>query len=325
MTLQLGPLLTAIEANNEGALWNLIASLPLDDAVWAATTLGPKRIRSLLYRFVGQSRPTVLSGSPLPISTPGQSVAPEILLAEVLAEGFADRAFKGSARDLAIASAVRQQIKKLSGLRRAAPLGNFDRDVTRTLAVPTTCPLPLSDVEFGAAATRNGITVASIKAVAQVESGGRSGFDDQSRPKILFEAHHFRARTKRQFDLTHPHLSCDSEHAKGYYPWDQYNRLYEALILEPVAAIESCSWGKFQVMGFNHNGWPDALSFVRAMQESEANHLKAFEAYCQGANLIIHLKNKNWVGFAMGYNGKGYAKFSYDTKIEAAYKKYGGT
>jgi N-acetylmuramidase len=164
--------------------------------------------------------------------------------------------------------------------------------------------------------------VAAIKAVAKVESGGTIAFDTQYRARILFEAHQFRKYTTREFDVTHPHLSCNSVLAKKYYKWDQYNRMYEALVLNPVAAIQACSWGKFQVMGFNHNGWPDPVSFARAMQVSETNQLKAFEEFCKANGTIPHLKNKDWVKFATAYNGSGYATFHYDTKMAAAYKQY---
>ena len=77
--------------------------------------------------------------------------------------------------------------------------------------------------------------------------------------------------------------------------------------------------GEVSGLGSNHNGWPDPVSFARAMQESENNHLKSFEAYCVTNGLIVHLKNKAWAKFAEGYNGKNYKDFDYDTKIAKAY------
>lgn len=203
-------------------------------------------------------------------------------------------------------------------------MGNVSRRDTHAAASVNVLG-PLSEANFSDVATRQNIPVAAIKAVARVESGGRSGFDEQYRPKILFGAHHFRKHTRRLFDLSHPHLSCDRTSAKKYYRWDQYSRLYEAMLLDPVAAIKSASWGKFQVLGSNHNGWPDPVSFARAMQQSENNHLKSFEAYCVTNGLIAHLRSKNWAGFAEGYNGANYKDFDYDTKIANAYKRYGGT
>ena len=88
--------------------------------------------------------------------------------------------------------------------------------------------------DYIAAAARHRITMAAIKAVAQVESGGRSGFDDQFRAKILFEAHHFRKYTVKRFDLSHPHLSCNRQAGKKYYVWNQYS------VIEDTAWAAQC-------------------------------------------------------------------------------------
>ncbi len=325
MTLSVGALFSAVESSNYGMLWTQMQAMTQEEMVKAGTAIGPHRLRELLYKFVRQSQV-----APQPVFNylkPAQStgISPEALIPEILAEAFADHTFLGPARDHALALSVRLQLRTIHGQRASKAQVVMYRDVTHTLPQPNACPAPLTDTNYTEAATRHGITMAAIKAVAQIESGGRSGFDDQYRAKILFEAHHFRKHTKKRFDLSHPHLSCVRKSAKKYYSWNQYSRLYEAMILDPVAAIKACSWGKFQVLGSNHNGWPDPVSFARAMQVSEDNHLKSFEAYCVSNRLIVHLKNKDWAKFAAGYNGANYAEFSYDTKMAAAYKKYGGT
>jgi len=324
MTLSVDALFLAVESNNYSLLWKLMQAMSQAELVSAGTAMGPDRLRELLFRFVRQSSapsPAARAvNQSMPISTLPQTVIPELL-----AQAFNDRSFLGASKDNELASTVRKQLWAVHAQRAATPQIRIFRDITHTLAQPAFCPAPLTDSDFAAASTRQGVSVPAIKAVAQVESGGRSGFDDQYRAKILFEAHHFRKYTNRMFDLSHPHLSCERGEAKKYYAWDQYNRLFEAMILHPVAAIKACSWGKFQVLGSNHNGWPDPVSFARAMQISESNHLKSFEAYCVDNGLIVHLKNKDWAKFARGYNGARYADFAYDKKIETAYKKFGGT
>lgn len=325
MTFTVGALFSAVEANNTKMLWTLFQGMTQEEMVKAGTAIGPIRLRTLLVQFVGQSK---LPISPLNLlATPLQSVVatPEKVIPEILAEAFGDKTFLGPARDNALALSVRQQLRIIHTQRAAKAQIVLHRDVTHTLPPQTACPAPLSDANYAEAALRNGVTVPAIKAVAQVESGGRSGFDDQYRAKILFEAHHFRKYTGKKFDLSHPHLSCLRKPGKKYYSWDQYTRLYEAMVLDPVAAIKACSWGKFQVLGSNHNGWPDPVSFARAMQVSENNHLKSFEAYCVTNHLIQHLKTKDWAKFAAGYNGANYKEYDYDTKMANAYKKYGGT
>jgi hypothetical protein len=324
MTMSVNQLFIAVEGKNYVQLWTLMQSMNLEQLTNSATAIGPDRLRELLYRFVRQSMFNPQAAF-TQIST-AQNLAPKPtqVIPEVLAQAFGDKSFLQTDSDKSIKAEVAQQLKRIHAQRAAKPQIVLYRDITHTIDLPNMCPAPLSDSDFEAAATRHSITVAAIKAVSFVESGGRSGFDERSRAKILFEAHKFREHTKRLFDISHPHLSCVRSSAKKYYSWDQYNRLYEAMVLNPVAAIKACSWGKFQVLGSNHNGWPDPVSFARAMQQSEVNQLKSFEAYCVTNNLIKHLKNKEWASFARGYNGANYSEYAYDTKIEAAYKKYGG-
>src|SRR5208282_780079 len=72
-------------------------------------------------------------------------------------------------------------------------------DQTCWLPVPNPNAPRLTDQDFQTAANEYGIEVAVIHAVAKVESGGRTGFDSQGRPKILFEAHIFHKFTKGKY------------------------------------------------------------------------------------------------------------------------------
>jgi hypothetical protein len=76
-------------------------------------------------------------------------------------------------------------------------------------------------------------------------------------------------------------------------------------------------------MGFNHKicGYADVHTFV-ASQRTAKGQLEAFLAFCQGNNLVKHLRAKNWARFAAGYNGSGYKVNAYDTKMASAYEKF---
>lgn len=180
----------------------------------------------------------------------------------------------------------------------------------------------LSDEDFCRAAKRLDCSVAAIKAVAEVESRG-DGFDSQDRPKILFERHKFAKYTNGKYIKTHPHI-C-SWKAGGYgTSSEQYGRFSEAFMLDPVAAMLSASWGKFQVMGFNSAicGFKSVGEFVDAMKESEGRHLDSFVEYVRHNSLADELKSLNWAAFARGYNGIDYKKNNYDRKMADAYTKY---
>jgi len=182
-------------------------------------------------------------------------------------------------------------------------------------------PLLTKD-DFCRAAKRLKCEVASVKAVAEVESRG-AGFYSNDFPTLLFERHVFRKYTQGRYNKSHPHLS-GSAGGYGKAGQNQVNKFNEAFALNPIAAMKACSWGKFQIMGFNHEicGYATVGEFVDAMKESEGKQLDAFVAFVIGNGLAKFLRSKNWAAFANGYNGSGYRKNKYDTKIGSAYIRY---
>jgi len=174
------------------------------------------------------------------------------------------------------------------------------------------------------------IEVAAVKAVYEVESSGR-GFLTNGKPKILFEGHIFWKRLKK-------HGLNPSDYKTGnedilYPKWTkkfykggakEYERLNKAKKIHEAAALESASWGIFQIMGYHYKkvGYKTVKEYVKAMNKSERYHLMAFGKFIKSEGLVKYLKNKEWAKFAYRYNGAGYKKNKYDKKLAAAYKKY---
>lgn len=172
------------------------------------------------------------------------------------------------------------------------------------------------------AAQQLGVNTATVRAVAEVESQG-SGFLPDGRPKILFERHIFHRLTEGRFDVSHPDLSI--AHPGGYTRGaSEYLRYYRALQLDPQAAVEACSWGAFQIMGFNWRacGERSLLGFFSAVHHDMDAHLALFVGFVQSKGLAPELKRHNWAQFAKVYNGPGYAKNEYDIRLAAAYDRY---
>jgi hypothetical protein len=96
------------------------------------------------------------------------------------------------------------------------------------------------------------------------------------------------------------------------------------MAVDRTAALESASWGLFQIMGFNYasSGFGNVEQMVTAMFESEGKQLAAFVSFLKKNGLDKSLKDKNWKVFARGYNGPKYAENKYDTQLAAAYAKY---
>lgn len=193
----------------------------------------------------------------------------------------------------------------------------------------------LTDQDFTAAAERlkPGVQAAMIHAFAEVESGGRSGFGSAGLPVIAYEGHIFRKLTNHIYDATHKLLSY--KYVKKAGPEWQINNsdqatawktLEEAMALDHDAALQACSWGMFQVMGFNYStcGYTSVDDFVTAMKAGERGQLDAFVGFCLKTHgLRKALAGKDFVQCATLYNGQDYG--DYDKRIERAFKKHGGT
>ncbi len=181
----------------------------------------------------------------------------------------------------------------------------------------------LAKGDFEAAAARLFCDVAAVRAVAEVESGGRSGFLPDKRPKILFESRLFHELTRGIYDAN-ADVSTPTwvRNYKGGAA--EYTRLAKAVRLDRPAALKATSWGMFQILGTNHRacGFPDVESYVDAQLVSEGAHLQAFVGFVVTNKLDDELRDRRWADFARGYNGPGYRQNHYDEKIAAAYAKY---
>ena len=181
----------------------------------------------------------------------------------------------------------------------------------------------LTDDDYAAAATALDLDVATIKAVADVESPG-SAFDTLGRPRILFERHYFHRLTGGRYDRLHTRISAKASGGYGKFS-AQYGKLEEAYALDSDAALSSASWGRFQIMGSNFRaaGFTSVRQFVQALSRSEAAHLKAFVSFVASDKVMIAaLRRHDWAAFAKSYNGKGYRQNLYDDKLKSAYEKF---
>lgn len=192
----------------------------------------------------------------------------------------------------------------------------------------------LTDTDYRRAADALGVNVPSIKAVVAVESSG-SGFLKDGRPKVLFERHVMFRRVATKFGDTraegfaakHPDLI--SRKSGGYGTQDKEpDRMGRAAdLIDRDCALESASWGLFQIMGYHWKllGFSTLQAFINAMYRDEGAHLDAFVKFILAdANLLRALRSKDWAAFARIYNGPAFASNKYDTKLAEAYRKAGG-
>lgn len=163
-----------------------------------------------------------------------------------------------------------------------------------------------------------------VRAVVEVEAAG-SGFDAQGRPKMLFEPHVFWR------ELGEAKRAIAVEQGLAYrrwgerpYPRDSYPRLTAAMRIDRPAALRSASWGLGQIMGFNHRsaGYSTVEAMVADFLDDEEKHVEAMIRFIISQGLDDEMREHRWEAFARGYNGPGFAKNGYHTKLAAAFAKW---
>lgn len=181
----------------------------------------------------------------------------------------------------------------------------------------------ITDSDYQAAARSLGCEEAAIRAIAKVESP-RGPFEDDGEPSILFERHIFHRLTGGRFDSVAPDLSNSKRGGYGKYS-EQHPKLQRAVALDRDAALQSASWGQFQIMGFNYRqaGHATLQSFINAMYRSASAQLEALVNFIRNDHrLLSAIRTKDWASFARIYNGPAYAENEYDVKIARAYDQF---
>lgn len=187
----------------------------------------------------------------------------------------------------------------------------------------------LRDRDILAAAKRLDVPPAAIRAVCEVESDG-SGFMADGRPDVLFERHVFHRRLRAaglpadQLAARYPNLVNPKRggYAGGAAEW---GRLNTATTIDRATALESASWGLFQIMGYHWQAlrYDSVDVFVAAMRQDEGQQLDAFVRFVLAAPLLHRaLREQRWAVVARLYNGRAYKANLYDVKLERAFARY---
>jgi len=189
-------------------------------------------------------------------------------------------------------------------------------------------PRALSQADITSAADQLGVEVAALQAVIEVESP-QGGFLADGRVVILFERHVFWRRLvaigidPAALDVPESILS---QQRGGYVGGAaEYMRLAQAAAVAREPAMEACSWGRFQIMGYHavSLGYASASAMAVAFATGEAEHLGAFIRFVQAdAELHKALRGRKWAAFAKRYNGPAYADNLYDAKLARAYARH---
>ena len=162
-------------------------------------------------------------------------------------------------------------------------------------------------IDYQSAADLIGVELATVRAVAEVESSGNAFW--QGKPVIRLEAHWFGKLTFYVHNDSHPHISCrqwtPSLAARSQAEaWEQFE---EAAELNESAAIQSTSWGAYQIMGFHWKalGYESSQAMREAMGTDDGQ-LDAFVRFVKADRALVDaLQRRDWHAFAARYNGLG--------------------
>lgn len=214
---------------------------------------------------------------------------------------------------------------------------------TKTLASLSggDCQQLLKNHDLVNAAQRLDVPLASVYAVNEVESNGK-GFLDNGKPVILFERHimYRQLATPRHEGDNPAQLKQHADELAALNPAivnpkpggyaggsAEHQRLTHARLIDDNAALESASWGTFQIMGFHWQrlGYASVQAFVTAMSASESQQFDAFVRFIE-TDPALHkaLKARKWAEFAKLYNGPDYQRNLYDIKLQRAFERHAG-
>ena len=188
----------------------------------------------------------------------------------------------------------------------------------------------ISEENYNLTATKLGVEVEIMKAIAKQESK-RNSFWEDGQATILFERHkmwiYLKESGKTQDELEvlkekYPKIVNNSAGEYGAYS-EQYEKLKIAKQIDYSSALKSCSWGKFQVMGFNYKvSFSSPEEMEMAVNKCELQQFKFFIGYLENTNgLIQAIKDKDWELIAKKYNGASWKATNpdYASNIEKYY------
>lgn len=182
-------------------------------------------------------------------------------------------------------------------------------------------------------AKRLGVEVAALRAILEKESKG-SGFNADGTPKILYERHIMYKRLQANvgkgvadtYRAKQPQLVHILGYGAGGYGKysEQPKKLEAAAKIDRTSALESCSWGIAQIMGYHWKlcGFSSVQQFVNAMYKSEDSQFEVFVKFLEGSGIVPYLKKLDWANVALRYNGKNYKQNNYDVDLKRYYLKF---
>lgn len=182
----------------------------------------------------------------------------------------------------------------------------------------------LTDEDFEKVARELGVETAAIKAVVSIEAGAAmKGFWAPGVPVINFDRTMYNKYASKAASKAGDKNAVVPEGLSGY-ALKEWTQLTNARRINAQGADMGTFWGMFQIGGFCYKlcGCESVEEMVSRMSYSEFEQLELFAAFIRNTGYINDLRVKNWASFSRKYNGPGYARRGYHTKMAAAYSRF---
>jgi hypothetical protein len=202
-------------------------------------------------------------------------------------------------------------------------------------------PSLFSEEQYKTMATQLDVEVAAIKAIVMQECSGIP-FENNGLPKIRYERHRFYALLQLRHQLQEA-AAIKLAHQKGEkkkvtpfknpYPQfpdlcfptpggygsdglHQYEKLTQAAELDFDVAIQSCSWGGFQILAdvYASCGCATSFEFANKFISGSDGQMMIFVLFMKNVKPagVKALRARNWEGVASAYNGSYWKKSNPD-------------
>lgn len=185
----------------------------------------------------------------------------------------------------------------------------------------------ITEQAYTECAKRLDVEPAILKAFATVESRG-DGFLTDGRAKILYERHWaYKLLEQKGMDVENMQLliprlvnKTPGDYLDGAGSWEKFEIME---MIDMDVAIQCCSWGTFQIMGFH---WKEQecsspLEFMQKAMTNSTAHLEMLAEFIRdNAKLHKAIREKNFLLMAQIYNGPN--QKGYDKAMAEAFSRY---
>lgn len=184
-------------------------------------------------------------------------------------------------------------------------------------------------------ATKAGIPPAGMVALVEVETSGKPTEEDGRTPTFLFERHKFyselsarkpeKLKEAIRLGLAIPRWDREHQYRDQRTSSERLALLARAKSVDEDCALRACSWGLPQLMGSEcaEVGFPSAAAMVSYLTtRGIPGHIELMIRFLKGRHLVSAIERKDWPYVALRYNGAGYRRNQYDTRLAAADRKW---